>query len=94
MDVFRFCAGGEVAAMMYTLIASAAGHQLDLWAYVDDALRCLAAGDPNLAEFYPTVGQKRTPSRFGPTEKTSKRHSKPRKEKNRRTQRRKRAVRY
>ena len=29
---------------------------------------------------YPTVGQKRIPSRFGPTEKTSKKHDAPRKE--------------
>jgi len=32
---FGSAAGGEVAETMYTLIASAARHQLDLWAYVD-----------------------------------------------------------
>ena len=50
---FGSAAGGEVAATMYTLIASAARHQLDLWAYVDDVLRCLASGQPDLEELLP-----------------------------------------
>ncbi len=50
---FGSAAGGEVAATMYTLIDFAARHQLDLWAYVDDVLRYLAAGDYNLAALLP-----------------------------------------
>lgn len=50
---FGSAAGGEVAATMYTLVASAARHHLDLWAYVDDVLRRLAAGQPDLAELLP-----------------------------------------
>jgi transposase len=41
-------AAGEVAAMMYTLIASASRHRVDLWAYVDDVLRRLAGGESDL----------------------------------------------
>lgn len=50
---FGSAAGGEVAATMYTLIASAARHRLDLWAYVDDVLRRLATGQHDLAELLP-----------------------------------------
>ena len=41
-------AAGEVAALMYTLIASASRHNLDLWAYLDDVLRQLAGGQSDL----------------------------------------------
>ena len=58
---FGSAAGGEVAATMYTLIASAARHQLDLWAYVDNVLRCLAAGAPNLEELLPDRWKKTHP---------------------------------
>ena len=55
---FGSAAGGEVAATMYTLIASAARHQLDLWAYVDDVLRRWASGQPDLAELLPDRWEK------------------------------------
>ena len=42
-------AAGSVAATMYTLIASASRHQLDLWAYINDVLRTLA-GDKDQVE--------------------------------------------
>ncbi len=50
---FGSAAGGEVAATMYTLVASAARHHLDLWAYVDNVLRRLAAGETDLDELLP-----------------------------------------
>ncbi len=46
-------AAGEVAAMMYTLIASASRHNVDLWAYVDDVLRRLADGESDLDSLLP-----------------------------------------
>jgi len=46
-------AAGDVAARMYTLIASASRHQLDLWAYLDDLLRRLADGKSDLASLLP-----------------------------------------
>lgn len=46
-------AAGDVAATMYTLIASASRHDLDLWAYLDDVLRRLAGGDTDLDGLLP-----------------------------------------
>lgn len=46
-------AAGDVAATMYTLVASASRHQLDLWAYVDDVLRSLAGGTADLDSLLP-----------------------------------------
>ena len=46
-------AAGEVAARMYTLIASASRQQLDLWAYLDDVLRRLAGGEADLDQLLP-----------------------------------------
>jgi len=46
-------AAGEVAATMYTLIASASRHQLDLWAYLDDVLRRLSGGEEDLGALLP-----------------------------------------
>ena len=46
-------AGGEVAARMYTLIASASRQHLDLWAYLDDVLRRLAGGEADLDQLLP-----------------------------------------
>ena len=46
-------AAGDVAARMYTLIASASRHQLDLWAYVDDVLRRLAGGESDMSQLAP-----------------------------------------
>ena len=40
---FGSAAGGEVAAILYTIIGSAHRHHLDLWAYLNDVLRRLAA---------------------------------------------------
>jgi transposase len=44
---------GDVAATMYTVIASATRHQLDLWAYLDDVLRKLAGGSTDLDALLP-----------------------------------------
>jgi hypothetical protein len=46
-------AGGEVAARCYTLIASAIRHDLDVWSYIDDVLRSLAAGENDLERLLP-----------------------------------------
>jgi transposase len=46
-------AAGDVAATMYTLIASASRHHLDLWAYTEDVLRRLAGGEANLEALLP-----------------------------------------
>jgi len=46
-------AAGTVAAAMYTLIASASRHQLDLWAYLDDVLRRLSGGEDDLGSLLP-----------------------------------------
>lgn len=46
-------AAGEVAATMTTLVASASRHSLDIWAYLDDVLRRLAAGDDDLDGMLP-----------------------------------------
>ena len=44
---------GVVAARMYTLVASASRHQLDLWAYLDDVLRRLAGGENDMSQLVP-----------------------------------------
>ena len=46
-------AGGEVAARCYTLIASAIRHDLDVWSYIDDVLRSLAADQYDLERLLP-----------------------------------------
>lgn len=46
-------AGGEVAARLYTLTASAHRHHLDLWAYLDDVLRRLAGGESDMDALLP-----------------------------------------
>jgi len=46
---------GDVAASMYTLVASASRHDLDMWAYLDDVLRSLAASSPNLPALLPDI---------------------------------------
>ncbi|MCO8123573.1 transposase domain-containing protein [Stieleria sp. TO1_6] len=45
--------GGEVAALMYSLVSSAARHHLDVWAYVDDCLRRLAVGSTDYEALLP-----------------------------------------
>lgn len=87
---FGSAAGGEVAATMYTLIASAARHQLDLWAYVDDVLRRLAAGQPNLAELLPDRWAKTHPESIR-TYRKNEQEARRAKKRNRRAQRRNRA---
>ncbi|MCA9136516.1 MAG: IS66 family transposase [Planctomycetales bacterium] len=47
--------GGEVAAVMYSLVSSAARHNLDVWAYVDDCLRQLAGGSTDYESLLPDV---------------------------------------
>ena len=47
--------GGEVAAAMYSLVTSAARHNLDVWAYVDDCLRRLAGGSTDYESLLPDV---------------------------------------
>lgn len=46
---------GPRAAILYTVVASAARHNLDLWAYLRDVLERLALGEPNLASLLPDV---------------------------------------
>lgn len=47
--------GGDVAAAMYSLVSSAARHNLDVWAYVDDCLRQLASGSSDYENLLPDV---------------------------------------
>ena len=47
--------GGEVAARMYSLVSSAARHNIDVWAYVDDCLRQLAGGSADYESLLPDV---------------------------------------
>lgn len=47
--------GGEVAATMYSLVSTAARHNIDVWAYVDDCLRQLAGGSTDYESLLPDV---------------------------------------
>lgn len=47
--------GGEVAAKMCSLVSSAARHNIDVWAYVDDCLRQLARGSTDYESLLPDV---------------------------------------
>ena len=47
--------GGERAAVILTVIASAHRHDLDVWAYLRDVLERLAKGEQNLEELLPDV---------------------------------------
>jgi len=87
---FGSAAGGEVAATMCTLIASAARHQLDLWAYVDDVLRRLASGQPDLTELLPDLWAKVHPESIR-TYRKDEQEASQEKKRNRRAQRRNRA---
>jgi transposase len=46
---------GPRAAMLYTVVASAARHDLDVWAYLRDVLERLAIGDADPASLLPDV---------------------------------------
>lgn len=46
---------GEVSAAMYSLVSSAARHNLDVWAFVDDCLRKLAGGSSDYESLLPDV---------------------------------------
>lgn len=46
---------GPRAAVLYTVVASAARHDLDIWAYLRDVLERLAFGEPELANLLPHV---------------------------------------
>lgn len=46
---------GEVAARMYTLVASASRHNLDVWAYLDDVLRKLSGSEAEIAKALPSL---------------------------------------
>jgi hypothetical protein len=48
-------AAGPRAALLYTVVASAARHDLDVWAYLRDALVRLAHGQPDLDGLLPDV---------------------------------------
>jgi len=56
-------AGGEVAARLYTLTASAHRHNLDMWAYLDDVLRRLAGGESDLDALLPDTWAKAHPDK-------------------------------
>jgi transposase len=87
---FGSAAGGEAAATLYTLIASAARHHLDLWAYVDDVLRRLAAGQSDLAQLLPDRWAETHPESIR-TYRKNEQEARRSKKKNRRAHRRKRA---
>lgn len=53
--------GGQTAATLYSLVSSAARHHLDVWAYVDDCLRQLAAGSTDYESLLPDVWRKSHP---------------------------------
>jgi transposase len=46
---------GPRAAILYTVVASAARHHLDVWAYLRDVLERLAKGDADLTSLLPDV---------------------------------------
>jgi len=46
---------GPRAAILYTVVASAARHNLDVWAYLRDVLEKLAKGEPHLDSLLPDV---------------------------------------
>ena len=46
---------GPRAALLYTVVASAARHDLDIWAYLRDVLEQLATGTTDLASLLPDV---------------------------------------
>jgi transposase len=52
---------GPRAATIYTIVASAARHDLDLWAYLRDVLERLATGAEDLAEILPDAWAKSHP---------------------------------
>ena len=52
---------GDVAASMYTLVASASRHDLDLWVYLNDVLRRIAADTSDLAALLPDAWAKTHP---------------------------------
>lgn len=47
--------GGERAATILTIVASAHRHDLDVWAYLRDVLERLAKGEKNLEELLPDI---------------------------------------
>jgi transposase len=47
--------GGDRAAVILTVIASAHRHDLDVWAYLRDILERLAQGEDNLEALLPDV---------------------------------------
>lgn len=47
--------GGERAAIILTIVASAHRHDLDVWAYLRDVLERLANGEEHLEELLPDI---------------------------------------
>jgi transposase len=52
---------GPRAAIIYTIVASAARHDLDIWAYLCDVLKHLATGEEDLAALLPDAWAKSHP---------------------------------
>jgi hypothetical protein len=52
---------GPRAAVLYTVVASAARHDLDIWAYLQDVLERLATGGVELAILLPDAWAKSYP---------------------------------
>ena len=52
---------GPRAAVLYTVVASAARHELDIWAYLRDVLERLATGGVTLADLLPDAWAKTYP---------------------------------
>jgi len=52
---------GPRAAVLYTVVASAARHHLDVWAYLTDVMQHLAAGETDLTPLLPDAWAKTHP---------------------------------
>jgi hypothetical protein len=46
---------GPRAAILYTVVASAARHDLDFWAYLRDVMQRLACGEREIATLLPDI---------------------------------------
>jgi transposase len=62
---------GPRAAILYTVVASAARHDLDIWAYLCDVLQRLARGNADLASLLPDAWAAAIPKRSAPTAPTN-----------------------
>ena len=80
--------GGGVAAKLFTITASAARHELDVWAYVNDVLRQLSSGEADLERLLPDRWRAEHPESVR-TYRQQQREARAAKTKDRRSRRRK-----